>query len=219
MIVKNSLLILLISLTISSFAQTENQSAQILEKSSVKNNGYKTIKVDFKFSTTNLQNEKAINENGQILMKGDKYYLQLSNTEITFDGKAVYTYLKDANEVNITKPIASKKDKGDFFFANPRDVFKLYSTDFKSKLIQETSILSTPCYEIDLYPIDLKTKYSRIRVHISKENLQIIDFKIFQKDGTLHFLEFSNFQANIEIKDITFDPKKYPKAEINDMRF
>lgn len=212
---------LLVSVHFSMNAQTSDQSKQLLEQSSTKNNGYKTIKADFKFSTSNLQNDKKINETGKIAIKGDNYHLSLSNTEIIFDGKAVYTYLKEANEVNITKPEPSKKDNGVFFFSNPHDVFKIYSKDFKSKLIQETTIGSLPCYEIDLYPIDLKTKYSRIRMHIAKTNLQILDLKIFQKDGTLYLLEFTSFITNSDISEteFTFDSKKYPKAEINDMRF
>ncbi len=221
MIKKISILYLFIFVCANMIAQPSDKSKQLLEQSSTKNNGYKTIKADFKFSTSNLQNDKTINETGKIEIKGDKYHLSLSNTDIIFDGKAVYTYLKEANEVNITKPEPSKKEKGDFFFSNPHDVFKIYSKDFKSKLIQETTLGSTPCYEIDLYPIDLKTKYSRIRMHIVKANLQILDLKIFQKDGTLYLLEFSTFITNSDINEteFTFDSKKYPKAEVNDMRF
>lgn len=212
---------LFVSVYFSMNAQTSDQSKQLLQQSSTKNNGYKSIKADFKFSTSNLQNDKTINESGKIAIKGDKYHLSLSKTEIFFDGKAVYTYLKEANEVNITKPESSRKDNGDFFFSNPHDVFKMYSKDFKSKLIQETNIGALSCYEIDLYPVDLKTKYSRIRMHIVKANFQILDLKIFQKDGTLYLLEFSNFVTNSEIneKEFAFDTKKYPKAEVNDMRF
>ena len=112
-------LLVLVSVSFCMNAQTNDQSKQLLEQSSTKNNGYKTIKADFKFSTSNLQNDKTINETGKIEIKGDKYHLSLSNTDIIFDGKAVYTYLKEANEVNITKPEPSKKDKGDFFFSNP----------------------------------------------------------------------------------------------------
>ena len=222
MIKKIALFVLLVvSMYIYIPAQTDNKSKQILDQSSAKNNDYKTIKADFKFATTNLQNDKSAHESGKIWMKGDKYHLTMSNSDITYDGKAIYTFLKESNEVNITKSTPSKKDKGDFFFSNPRDVFKIYSKDFKSKLIQEMSVGMILCYEIDLYPIDLKTKYTRIKLHIDKSNLQIIDLKIFQKDGTQYLMEFSNFAANTDINDteFTFDAKKYPKAEVNDMRF
>lgn len=203
------------------FGQTDTKAKTILDQTSKKNNAYKTISVDFKFQTTSLQTDKTVHEAGKITIKGDKYHLILSNSEVICDGKSVYTYLKESNEVNITKPEPAKKNNGDFFFSNPKDLFTIYNKDFKSKYISETSAGGISCHEIDLYPNDLKTKYTKIKAFIDKTSLQIVSVKVFQKDGTQYVLELSNFSGNLEIKDadFTFDKKKYPKAEINDMRF
>jgi outer membrane lipoprotein-sorting protein len=179
------------------------------------------MKMDFKFTTTSTQTNESNTESGKLIMKGDKYHLTFLKSDIFFDGKSVYTYLNKANEVNITKPETTRKEKGNFFFSNPRDLFKAYNKDFKSKLMKETSINDMPCYEIDLYPIDLKTNYLRLRMHIDKTSFQIIDMKLFLKDGTQYLLEFSNFVANINIPDteFVFDAKNYPDVQVNDMRF
>jgi Outer membrane lipoprotein-sorting protein len=203
-------------------AQDDSRSKPILEKVASANNGYKTIKTDFKLTTSsNVPSEQPHSETGKILMKGERYHLLLSNSDITFDGKSIYTYAKASNEINITKPEPSKVDKGDFFFSNPKDIFKGYNKNFKSTLVKETNLSNVQVYEIDLYPIDLKTKYIRIRMHISKSTYQIVDMKCYLKDGGQYLLEFSNFSANVALddKEFTFDAKKYPNAEINDMRF
>jgi Outer membrane lipoprotein-sorting protein len=214
---------LMITLILGAFAysQDDAKSKEILAKVTSTNNSYKTIKVEYKLTTSSMQNGEMHTENGLLLMKGDKYHLTLTNSDITFDGKSIYTYLKEANEINITKPEPSKVDKGDFFFSNPRDIFKGYNKNFKSTFIKETNVNGTICYELDLYPIDLKTKYLRIRMHIKKSTYQIADVKLFFKDGTQYFIEFSNFVVNSELsdKEFVFDEKKYPKAEVNDMRF
>jgi outer membrane lipoprotein-sorting protein len=200
----------------------DNQAKAILDKVNSKNSSYKTIKADFKFTTTSPQNETLTTESGTVKFKGDKYHITMTNTDIVFDGKSVYTYLHKENEINITKPEAPKAEKGDFFFSNPRDIFKVYNKDFKSKLIKEDVLNNNiPIYEIDLYPIDLKTRYTRIRLHIHKNTMQILSMKAFLKDGSNYFLEFSNFSPNSEIADSEFnlDTKKYPNAEVNDMRF
>jgi outer membrane lipoprotein carrier protein len=214
------LIIAVVFANISVLAQNDAQAKSILEKVSSKNNGYKTIRSDFKYTLTSLQETKSHVENGKILMKSDKYHLILAASDITFDGKSIYTYLKESNEINITKPEPSKEENGDFFFSNPRDLFKI-KNDFKSKLIKETNVGTSLCYEIDLYPINLKTNYSRIRMHIDKNSFQIVDTKLFLKDGTQHLIEFSNFKANIDIADseFVFDQKKHPRSEVNDMRF
>jgi outer membrane lipoprotein carrier protein len=207
-------------ITIGSFAQNEAGSKEILDKTASINNGYKTIQADFKLTITGVD-KQVRNESGKILIKGDKYHLTLTTSDIIFDGKNIYTYLKERKEVNITKPEPAKVEKGDFFFSNPRDVFKGYTKNFKSAFSKETSNDNKSTYEIDLFPIDLKTKYSRLRMHIQKSTYQIQDIRLFQKDGTQFLLEFSNFSPNREIGDneFVFDEKKYPGIEVNDMRF
>ncbi len=201
-------------------AQSDPEAKAILEKVSSINNSYKTIRADFKYTISDLRSKESNTENGQIAMKGDQFRLILGKTDITFDGKNVYTYIKGVNEINITKPEPSKNDNSDFFLSNPRDLFKV-KNDFKSKLNKELTIGNTICYEIDLYPINLKTKYMRIRMHIDKNTYHITDTRIFMKDGTNYLIELSNFQPNIDIADseFRFDQKKYPGAEVNDMRF
>jgi outer membrane lipoprotein-sorting protein len=212
------LLSFLLLLSICIYSQKDLKATDILDKVASKNNSYKTIKVDYKFTS---QDDQSHNESGKILIKGEKYHLTLSNSDIVFDGKSIYTYLKEANEINITKPEPSKVENGEFFFSNPRDIFKGYNKNFKSSFIKETNINNSICYEIDLIPIDLKTKYTRLKMTIQKTSYQIQNIRLFLKDGTQFLLELSNFTPNAELtdKEFVFDLKKHPDAEVNDMRF
>ena len=213
---------ILLTLLIGANTYSQDDSKLILDKVASINNGYKTFKVDFKFTpNTNEPAGQSKVESGRLQIKGNKYHLTLSNSDIVFDGKSIYNYLKEPNEINITKPEPSKVDNGDFFFSNPRDIFKGYNKNFKSTFIKETNVNKNICFEIDLYPIDLKTKYTRLRMHIIKTTYQILDIKLFLKDGNQHLLEFTNFAGDSQLddKEFIFDPKKYPSAEVNDMRF
>jgi outer membrane lipoprotein-sorting protein len=167
-----------------------------------------------------MQDNQTRTESGKIALKGEMYHLIIAGSDITFDGKNTYTYIKESNEINITKPEPSKPGNGDLLFSNPRELFKI-KNEFKSKLLKETNIGNVLCYEIDLYPINLKTKYLRIRIHVDKTTYQIINTKVFMKDGTSLLIEFSNFQPNVDIAngEFLFDQKKYPGAAVNDMRF
>jgi Outer membrane lipoprotein-sorting protein len=219
---KSILAIVLISLIgLKASAQNDPAAEAILDKTSAKNNSYKTIKANFKFISSSLKNNQSKTELGKILIKGEKYHLTYGNSDIYFDGKNVYNYLKSANELNISKPESSKKDKGSVFFSNPRDIFRFYSKNFKSKLIGDNTVRKQICYEIDLYPIDIKVQYTRIRAHIEKNSLQIVGLKVFYKDGAQYEIEISNFGANHDIpeNEFVFDSKKHPGIQINDMRF
>lgn len=213
------LLILLFSSHL--LAQQSDQSKAILDKASAALNSYKTIASDFSYSSVNVQTNETITETGKIVIKNNKYHLTLKGSEVYFNGKDVYNYMPKENEVNITYPEPSKTEKGEFFISNPREIFKFQSKNFKSKFMRETTIKGTACYEVDLYPNDLKTKYSRIKLHIDKKSNHMVAIKIFEKEGLQQTIEFSNFKTNIEVPDseFVFDSKKHPGVTVNDMRF
>ena len=114
---------ILLTLLIGANTYSQDDSKLILDKVASINNGYKTFKVDFKFTpNTNEPAGQSKVESGRLQIKGNKYHLTLSNSDIVFDGKSIYNYLKEPNEINITKPEPSKVDNGEFFFSNPRDI-------------------------------------------------------------------------------------------------
>ena len=213
--------ILLICIYHLSFSQNDPKSRSILEKTSSINNGYKSIIAEFSVVTSNIKDNETSTEKGKISIKGDKYHLSFMNSEIIFDGKDVYNYQPGSNELTITFPEPTKNENGAFLISNPKDIFKFYTKNFKSQFLKETTIKGKTCFEIDLYPNDLETIYSRIRMHIEKTSYHILDFKIFQKDGIQQTIEFSVFKTNTEIPDseFGFDQKKYPGIIVNDMRF
>lgn len=220
---KLTLVVFFLIIGASVFAQTSDaKSKTILTKTSEINNGYKTIIMDFSFTSTDIQTNKVItSEKGSLVLKGEKYKLIIDKTNIIFDGKSIYHFNPESNEVNITNPEPARTEKGDFFISNPRDVFKFYTKNFKTKWIKESQVKGTICNEIELYPIDLKTKYTKITMHIDKSTYHILDIKLAFKDGTRQMVEFTNFKDNTDIADseFVFDQNKYKGIVINDMRF
>lgn len=211
--------LLLVAITLKS--QNDPQAKNILDQVSARNKAYKTINANFTITGNNIQNNETTAQKGNLLIKGNKYVVKLPESEIYFDGKDVYNYLPASNEVNITKPQPSGSEGNDFFISNPRDVFTIYQKNFKNKFIKETTVGGKQVYEIDLYPIDLKKKYNRIRLHIDKENYRVNSVKAFYKDGQQYTITFDKFSANSDIPDNTFvfDQVKHPGVEVVDLRF
>lgn len=218
---KTFLIITALALSLSGFSQNDPQAKAILDKVSANGKSYKTISTDFTISETNIQNKDASNQKGSLKIKGEKYQLITPSNETYFDGKTVYNYLPGVKEVNITKPDAKPKNPDDFFISNPKDIFKIYEKNFKYKFIRETTLDGKQVAEIDLYPVDLNKKYSRIRMQIDKTTYKILTVKTFLKDGHQYLITFTNFKVNTEIADseFSFDTKKHPDAEVIDLRF
>lgn len=200
------------------FAQDDANSKKakdILDKVSAKMKTFTTVQADFVSTMENLQDNIKETLKGTIKLKGNMYKLEISGTEIFTDGKTMWTYLKDANEVNISEP-----DPNDDSSLNPAKIFKIWESDFKYKFVKESFEKALALYEIDLYPINKDKTYSRITLKIDKDKLTIASIKYVGKEGNNYTIDIQKFTPNNPFTDnlFTFDEKAHPGVEKIDMR-
>ena len=81
-------------------AQNDAQAKKILDELSAKTKAYTSIKAEFTFVNEKKDKTKDT-QNGKIETKGNKYKLEIPGHEIYCDGKTVWDFIKDANEVQI----------------------------------------------------------------------------------------------------------------------
>jgi outer membrane lipoprotein-sorting protein len=191
----------------------DKKSIAILDDVSNKTKSYKTIRIEFTYKIE----EKAggINESkyGVILLKGDKYNLDISGQNVISNGKTVWTYIKDADEIHINN-------------ANPEDdnisfnkLLTNYNKDFRSKLIKQDKLNGEDVYIIDLMPKKGKS-FHRVRLTVSVQKKQVMNAAIYDKNGTTYTYSLKKFIPDQPLKDDTFvfKPSDHPKAEVIDMR-
>ncbi|MBN2166817.1 MAG: outer membrane lipoprotein carrier protein LolA [Marinilabiliaceae bacterium] len=196
-------------------AQESEKAKKILDEVSVKTKSYKTIKANFSFTLENIQEEIAETHNGSIKIKGNKYTVDLMDTKTYFDGKALYTYLIDAEEVNISEP--GENDEGGL---NPAKIFSMYESGFKFRFIGEKVESGKTLYEIDLYPENHDKPFSRIKLLINKSDLTLNYMKQVGKDGNNYIIKVNKFETNQPYNDseFTFNKQEHPNVEVIDMR-
>ncbi|MDR2037815.1 MAG: outer membrane lipoprotein carrier protein LolA [Bacteroidales bacterium] len=212
---------LLICSVFSLYGQTDARSQKIMDEVVDKFKSYAGVQVDFSLTITNLQDNSEEEQKGKIWLKNEKYKLELPDNILFFDGTKLYQYYPDVNEVNINQPdLEEVNDDEDIQLLHPQTIFNLSSKKFKSNLVKESTQYNRPVYEIDLYPVQLKTtKYSRIRLYIERNKLQIVYLKAFLKDGTQYTITFSPYNVTNALPDtfFTFDKSKHPGVEIIDL--
>jgi outer membrane lipoprotein-sorting protein len=212
--VKKFLLIFLSLLTLNSSAQSSKESDLLIHKISKRYKKFSSIKADFTYSIESKAEKINEKQKGNIVIKGNKFRLDIAGQTIICDNKTQWTYSKEINEVNIQhyKPKAGimKLD----------DIFTMYNKGFVSKLGETVKEGGRELTIIELAPKDKKKNYFKIKLYVEKNNQQIIKTVIFDKNGSVHTYSITNQIPNIKFDDgyFTFNAKKYPNVEINDMR-
>lgn len=212
--------ILLFPFLCSIYAQDDARSQKIIDDMAAKLKTYPSVSLDFSATVTSLQNKTETEMEGKLWLKTNKYKIETSDFLLFFDGSKSYYYLTNENEVNVTKPDPNE-DGDDFQLFNPQSYFNLSSKSFKSNLVKETVRNDRNVYEINLYPIQIKTaRYSRIHIMIEKTTLQLVYLKAFMNDGTNYTLSFKPYQIHQNaLRDsfFIFNPVEYPGVEIIDL--
>ncbi|WP_430817162.1 LolA family protein [Carboxylicivirga sp. RSCT41] len=212
---KYALTLVLASISLFSFAQSQEKAKEILDQVSAKTKAYPSIVADFSFSLENLQEDiKEIYE-GNIILKGNKYKVNLMDVDSYFDGEVLYMHNIDAGEVNITIP-----DPEDEETLNPATIFTIYEDGYTYNYIAEGTINGKACHEIDLYPVNRDKPFSRIKLLVLKDNLQLYSIRQVGKDGNNYTVIVKNMTTNKQIDDKTFvfDKAANPDVDVIDMR-
>lgn len=200
------------------FSQKEDPAGKkIMEEFTQITQSYPGIKISFTFTYIDLADKSENDYSGTFDMKGSMYLLNLNNTEIYFDGKTLWNYLPDEEEVNISEPAEGSEGSTDF--DNPARFFTLLGKDFFTKFIANDVHEGKTVQVVDLYPKDLNKPYSRIRLQIFKESHQLFSAHYFGKDGIQYILKVNRFNTP-ELPDshFRFDPARHPEVEVIDLR-
>ena len=212
---KSTLFVLFILTFASLQAQEDKKAKAILDKLSAKTKAYTSIRTEFSYSLVNKDRKINNSQFWKLLLKGDKYRLDMGDQLIISDGKTMWKILKNDKEVEISTPSA-KEDA-----LNPKNIFTMYEKGFKFKYIKEEKLGSKIVHVIDLFPIIPKEKdYNSIRLFIDKTALQVLKSEIKGKNGNVYTYDIKKFSTNETVDEgqLTFKKAEFPGYEINDLR-
>jgi outer membrane lipoprotein-sorting protein len=195
--------------------QTDKKAQQILKGVSKKYKGYKSVKATFLISIEDVAAKTSETEKGTIYIKENKYKLEIAGQEVISDGKTRWTFVKDANEVQIDH------QKTDENTITPSNVFTMYEKGFLFKFMGEETKNGVVYQLIELVPTEPKKKnITKVKLKINKKDSFVASARILDKNGGAKTISVDKFMPN-SIKDdavFSFNAKNYPGAEIIDLR-
>lgn len=215
----NKLLLLVFSVfSFALSAQDQDPKAKaILDDLSKTTKSYKTITAEYGFTIFNKDKKQLEKQTGKVLIKGQKFKLEIPGNTIVCDGKTLWNYNKDAKEVTIKNFDADNEDQ-----LNPSKIFTMYETGYKFKFDKEEKVGAVTYQVIDLFPAvkPEKKKFHTIKLYVDKTKKQVGQLKMLMKDGGTQVYEIKSLKPNVEMADnqFVFDLKGFKADQINDER-
>lgn len=195
-------------------AQYDPRALQILDAMSSKYQKLPSYSAEFSYTLVNEQEGISDKFDGNLLVMGEKFRLIMAGQEIFCDGKTVWTYIEEINEVNIDHYNANEMEM------SPNKIYDAYKKGYKYQFVEEKSQNGNTFQIVDLIPEDTGSPFFRIRLQISKKDLNLSSWEIFDKNGNRYYYLVKGFSevANARSGDFEFDVKKYPGVEVIDLR-
>jgi outer membrane lipoprotein carrier protein len=200
-------------------AQDQDPKAKgILDDLSKATKVHKTITAEYQYTILNNEKKQVEKQSGKILIKGQKFRLDIPGNTIVCDGKTLWNHNKDAKEVTIKNFDPDNDDQ-----LNPSKIFTLYETGYKYKFDKEEKVSTILCNVIDLFPAvkPEKKKFHTIKLYVDKTKKQIVQVKmLMKKDGGTQVYEIKSLKTDVEMADniFVFDLKGFKADQINDER-
>ncbi len=193
------------------FSQAKDPKAvALLEEVSKKAKGYKSIKVEFSYTMENTKAKINEEKTGTLWVSGDKYKMTAAGQTVICDGKTIWTYIKESNEVQVNA-LENKDDA-----LTPSKLLTSYNTNYKSKIIKSAD----PAIEsVELIPNTSKN-FTKAILGIDKAKKQVKSFTLFDKSGNTFTYKIKTYLTDTPVTDadFIFDAKKFPGVEVIDMR-
>jgi len=191
------------------------KAERILDRVSETTQSYESIKAVFTFTLENIETETRDSHEGSIIMSGEKYKASVMNVDSYFNGKTLWTHLKEVDEVNISNP-----DPQDDETLSPANIFNIYKEGFRYMFAGEDTVDGQPVNVVDLFPEDRNKSYSRIKLYVRKDNHHIAKISQIGKDGNNYIININNMKTNVPCKSsmFIFDKEEHPDVQVIDMR-
>lgn len=161
---------------------------------------------NYQFSTDGKNFSEA--QNGHAWLQGEAYKIELVEQQNISDGKTIWTYLVDDEEVMVS----------DATEGTDNTPLKLLTSLDESYAASITKMDDNGICTLEL--ANPKGQYKRITLKINTKTTEIKSADIYVEDGSKMVVNFEELKFDQKLGDkfFTFDEKAHPNVDVIDMR-
>ncbi|MDR2511760.1 MAG: outer membrane lipoprotein carrier protein LolA [Bacteroidales bacterium] len=195
--------------TVVAAIENKKPNTAVLENAVNKLKDPKGVEMVFRLYTST---DKSDFQLGKLLLQGNKFHIELDDFTVISDGKTLWNYLEDSDEVQISDITAGSD-------VNPFAIFKDFRQNFMIKYIRDVFVDQTDVEVYDLTPLSPQN-FFKIRISVNKK-LQILKtIEMYQTNKQVITYEIIDFKSATKIlpDDFSFDVKKHKGVQVIDLR-
>ncbi len=198
--------LLVICTTNRAMAQNDPAAKSILDKASSTMRAYDDISMEFDYVLDNQAEDVKQEMSGDVLLKGDKYKVNLFGSTQIFDGSKTYTIIPENEEVNIND--ADLEEESSF---TPSKFYSFYESGYTYQMDELKQLNGKKVQFVKLTPIDTDSEVSSILVGIDVKTNHIYQIIEIGMNQTRTILTAKNIKTNQQVSAavFSFDEKKY----------
>lgn len=202
-----------------SLVEKDPKAKIILDDISKTTKTYSTITAEYTLIIFNKDKKKVDEQNGKIELKDNKFRLEIPGSIIVCDGKTLWNYNKDAQELTI-KNYEANNEKNETI--TPNNFFTIYENGYKYKYDTKEKVGKISCDVVNLYPAvhPEKKKFHTIKLYVDSNKKQIVQAKVLMKNGEVYVYKVKKFNPNTPLADnyFTYNTKNLKPDQIIDER-
>ena len=169
---------------------------------------HKNVEMTFNYQISPDEKTVIEGEKGHAWLQGEAYKIELADQHTISDGKIIWTYLIEDEEVMIS-------NAADGVDNTP---LKLLTSLDESYVATLAGIDPKGIATVEL--ANPKGQYKRVTLKINTKKAELKSADIYMEDGSkaVVTIEEMKFDQELGEKFFTFDTKKHPKVDVIDMR-
>ncbi|HTO37720.1 MAG TPA: outer membrane lipoprotein carrier protein LolA [Brumimicrobium sp.] len=206
------LLLGILFLTSTVFAQSDQKSKEILDKISTEIKGLKSFYMEFDMSSKNSSTGENTNQKGTGYVKGNKYFATLGDLTLISNGVKSWTVIKDEKMT-----YQNDVDEDDDDAITPKKLMTIWEKGFKSKYEKETTINGKKVHQISLFPTNPgKVNYHTITLFVGVQGNDLYRAIMKTKDGGVMTYTIGKLDKTATVADSKFvyNPQNYPGYQL-----
>jgi outer membrane lipoprotein carrier protein len=209
---KKYYLVLLLSSSFSpSITQKEYEAASALLDSISQH----SLQATFTYTSRSSQLELLESfEGGQITIQGNKCRLTLPTQEVINDGQTVWTYLRDANEVQIADHDPEQEA------ITPWTIFANYRRDYTLCRFNTHQEKGHVYDSVTLLAKDAENSLHSVSITVEHATKHIVSLEVMDSNQTLHVFMMTDFAYDLKLDKtfFSFNVEAHQGVEVIDMR-